>query len=497
MENQIAAADFGVTSQFLRVLAFLALLQQNGAPLPPLSPNESEEAIKVWRTAFNRRNEIYDDLLNEYRQRLLAVVLNKSKRARAISLETLISMTPSTDAKTADEAQANLKRALAPIFLELPPATQENLLESRWPNIAGEEMLPVLRQLYQNGKNAPDLVGVALQRIYELSPDEGRRLIIEEMKKPDSRVKIQTFTLLPDETLPEVDALVDERAGTDNSDSEVLLRLADRYASSAVAARLKSTYEERVGQMACTPQDALLSYFLRVDPDLGLNLVEKALASRKSTACYQMLLGDVARTRMSPELERIAISQVNDPDPRLVLNAVEMLGRYGSQDARSVLLRRFEQWNQDWTGRGDELVRQQRSDPLNSQERVELALLTALTRSPAWLADEGTIAKLKSLCVTRDCLSEAESLLKQVGANITVFFENRTTRIAHASIGQYNSLSWDQLKTKVTQYPKGTTFLFGSDRRGTVIEQKVFDELKSYLEQHEMKLRMFETEQPQ
>ncbi|HEV8134608.1 MAG TPA: hypothetical protein VGP85_08025 [Pyrinomonadaceae bacterium] len=496
MESQLTAPDFAVTMEFLNVLTFLSFIQQNVPPMPPSGLNVSDEASKLWRAAYKRSNDIYDEILNNYRQRLLAAVFNKNKHARAVSLETLLLMTEGArDSKNGGEDQATLKHALAPIFSELPAETQQSLLEYRWRDIAGDEMLPVLRRLYEKETKYPDLTSLALSRLYELSPDEGRRLIIEEMRKRDPRVNINTLTLLPDETLPEVDALVEERAGTDNFDPEVLLQLAERYASSAVAAKLKSSYEKQVGRFACAPQEALLSYFLRVDPDTGLDLVERALASRKATGCYETLLGNIARKQMSPELEKIAISSLDDADSEMVRSAAEMLGRYGSKDSRDALLHRFEQWRELWDGREKELTEQRRTDPSNVQMRLEETLFRALANSPAWLADEEMITKLRQLCVSRNCTSEADSTLNQFGPNITVFFDMRTSKVAHTSIGQYNVLSLDQLKTKVTQYPKGTTFMFGSDRANTAIEQNVFDELKVYLEKYEMKLKRFDAEE--
>jgi hypothetical protein len=495
MENQLAAADFAVTDQFLRVLAFLSFLEQNGPPLPYISPNEGEEAIKLWRKEFDRRNEIYDEIFDTYRQRLLATVSTKAKRARAVSLETLLT-TRGRDSKSAgkDEDRVTLKRALASIFSELPTATQENLLDFRWPEIAGEEMLPILRRLYETSANDAHVTSLALAHIYELSPDEGRRLILEEMGKDHPRVNFQTLSLLPDETLAEVDALIEEQAGNDSSDLELLLQLAERYASSAVAAKLKATYEEKIGRLACLPQEALLSYFVRVDPDSALGFVEKALASRKATGCYQTVLSHIASKHRSAELDRIAIATLDDSDVELVRDAVDTLGRYGSKEARDPLFHRFERWHEIWDGRQKELAEQQRDDILHAQVRVEEALLRALTNSPAWLADEEMVTKLRSLCVSRSCTSEADSILKQLGPNITIFFEMRNSKVAHTSIGQYNSLSWDQLKTKVIQYPKGTTFMFGSDRPNSSNEQSVFDELRGYLEKYEMKLKRFETD---
>ena len=355
-------------------------------------------------------------------------------------------------------------------------------------------MLPVLRGIYERGKSESQLTSLALTRIYELSPDEGRRLILEEMRQPSPRVNIQTLTLLPDETLPEVDALVEERAGDDKFDSEILLQLAQRYASSAVAAKLRATYEEKIGRFACLPQKALLQYFLRVDPDSAIGMVEKAIDSREATGCFRFLLTDIAKTRMNPELEKIAVSTLNDSDTELVLNAVEMLGQYGSKDSRDVLLRRFEEWHEVWDGRERELAKQQQDDMLKAQVRVEAALLRSLANSPAWLADEELLTKLRSLCVSRSCIAEADSLLQQFGTNITGFFEWQSSKVATASIGQYNVLPWDQLKIKVLQYPKGTTFSWSSDRPDSGDDQGAFNELRNYLEKHEMKLRRFEAD---
>src|SRR5262249_501839 len=72
MERQLVAPDFAVTSEFLSVLSFLSFFQQGGPPLPEIEPNASEEAIKVWRNAFDRRNEVYTAISNGFRQHLLA-----------------------------------------------------------------------------------------------------------------------------------------------------------------------------------------------------------------------------------------------------------------------------------------------------------------------------------------------------------------------------------------------------------------------------------------
>lgn len=498
MERQLGSPEHAVTTSFIHVLSFLSFLQQNVAPLPPYPEQDDEESVKLWRREYDRRWGLYKETVNRYAERLAAAVFAKEKAARAISLDTLLGLRSSSprSKKTPEEAQADAAQtsALVSVFADLPTDTQERLLEYQWPQVAGPEMLPVLRRIYQNPAKGNDLLpGAALRRLYELSPDEGRRLIIEEMRRPSTRVRVQVLEMLPDETLPEVDALVVERlgAGAGDFDDDSLLHLAERYATAAVSSQLRTAYESKIGRMACLPQDALLAYFLRVEPAYGAGLVEKALASRKETRCYESLLTEAAGLHMSQELERAAVASLDDPDPALAANASGMLGAYGSAEARGALLRRFERWHDDWAGREKELNAQNESDPLAAQSRTEEALLRALTSSPAWLADREMLEKLRLLCVTKNCLREAESALRQFGTAITVYFNLLDGSVSSAALAQYNVMPWERLKEKVTQFPKGTTFTWTSDSPGTEAEARAFSELKEHLEKAGMKLTRF------
>jgi hypothetical protein len=511
MERQLVAPEHAVTVEFIGVLSFLSFMQQNLPPLPPYPENGDDEAKKLWRKEYDRRWELYEETVSGYAGRLAAAVFAKEGAARAISLNALVWLRANNQRakKSPEETQADksLTSALVPVFTDLPVNTQSNLLEFQWPYISSPEMLPVLRQIYQNPPKGNDMLpGDALRRIYELSPDEGRRLIIEEMRRPIMRARMDVLGMLPDETLPEVDMLVADKlranapdegrpcpAGVDCMrrepfDEDKLLDLTQRYATAAVSPQLKAAYEEKIGVMACAPQNALLAYFLRVEPSYGAGLVEKALASREHTGCYKVLLTDVAKLRASRELEPIAIASLDDPDPELASDAASMLGSYGSADARDALLHRFERWHEEWAGREKELNAQDEKDGSKSQTRVEAALVHALANSPAWLADEDLLKRLRQLCVTKTCAGEADSALRQFDTSVTVFFDPTDGSVVHASLAQYNVISWAALKEKVTQFPKGTTFKWSSDSPGSEADGRAFAELKEYLEKAGMKL---------
>jgi hypothetical protein len=511
MERQLVAPEHAVTVEFIEVLSFLSFMQQNLPPLPPYPEHGDDEAIKLWRKEYDRRGELYNDTVDGYAQRLDAAVFAKEGAARAVSLEALVWLRASDQRlkRTPGWTQADksLTSALVSAFTDLPVNTQSNLLEFQWPQVASPEMLPVLRRIYQNPPKGNDMLpGDALRRIYELAPDEGRRLIIEEMRRPSVRARMDVLGMLPDETLPEVDSLVAEKlranapgegrpcpAGVDCArrepfDEDKLLGLARRYATAAVSPQLKAAYEEKIGVMACEPQSALLTYFLRVEPSYGAGLVEKALASREHTGCYKFLLTEVAKLRASRELEPLAIASLDDPDPELASDAASMLGSYGSADARDALLRRFERWHEEWAGREKDLSALDEKDSSKSQTRVEAALVHALANSPAWLADEDLLKRLRQLCVTKTCAGEADSALRQFDTSVTVFFDPTDGSVMHASLAQYNVISWAALKEKMTQFPRGTTFKWNSDSPGSEADGRAFAELKEYVEKAGMKL---------
>ena len=68
------------------------------------------------------------------------------------------------------------------------------------------------------------------------------------------------------------------------------------------------------------------------------------------------------------------------------------------------------------------------------------------------------------------------------------YFNVADGSVSHATLAQYNVISWERLKEKVTQFPKGTTFTWSSDSPGTEAEERAFNELKDYLERAGLKL---------
>src|SRR5262245_16233236 len=177
-------------------------------------------------------------------------------------------------------SEPDLVKKLAPeiikFFDELPTSMQSTLLFYRWKQLAGPEMLPIIRRICL-GKLAYELRDIALKRLYESIPREGREFILEELRRPIPSVEIGTLSLLPDETLPELDELWVDNLEKGRGDRVVMSQLIERYATATVLPRVRAIYGDKAGNQVCLYQAPLLAYFLRVDPAMGIEMVKREL----------------------------------------------------------------------------------------------------------------------------------------------------------------------------------------------------------------------------
>src|SRR5262249_34971217 len=142
----------------------------------PVSDDQNQ-----WREYWDRHQRLYDDLQSKYAAQLAQSINFKTGESKAVSADTLLEL----------KWDKSRLPDVASFFNDLPMERQRSLLENRWKQTAGASMLPILRQLYKKGaeSNSKDnyevseFNGLVLRRIYELAPDEGRQLIISEMRR--------------------------------------------------------------------------------------------------------------------------------------------------------------------------------------------------------------------------------------------------------------------------------------------------------------------------
>lgn len=483
MERRIADPDFPVFSFFLSDLAQARFLAAYPQLFPPFVPHDPV-ADKARQALLQKRLAALRVLDEQGNKDLTNALPAKRARARAVSLATLFG---TGYIYTDTAAHRALARVLVPVFDDLTPEEQSSLLgDDTWPLLRVPAMLPHLRRLYANPqtKEAYDAVSMrslALRRLRALAPAEGRTLLLAEIKSAKPRVDDTTLCSLPDRTLPSFDPLLVRNLENSlpSGEGDLQSRLVERYATRAVLSHIRALSRGEDAASYCATQSNLIAYFLRTDHAYGLKQMRKVLATRKKTGCYRFVLGEVAALAPGPDVERLAVAHLHDPDTPVVADAVKTLGAYGSPAAEAALWARMRQWHQQWAGK---------AIPVTSEAgQLEYALSFALATSPGWLADRPKLQALENLCVTSNARSNMAGFVKEWAAPISITYMGERD---DWSLVQYDQLpSLAALENKLSQFPRGTRFRLSSSNLSDRIQQmQAFKQLKPFLEKRGMQI---------
>jgi hypothetical protein len=349
----------------------------------------------------------------QLRSGLAGAIKQKQGSAKAISIKTLLDNMPP------EAVPAKLRAEIAGLFSELPAGQQSDLLNSQWKKIAGPEMIPALRQIYDKAPQTdspwPSLMATAVERLHELDPDRTRTLLLEEMSRPSPRLPYKTLAILPDATLPAMDRILVEHLKHNLGIEELIAR----YATSGILERMKTFYAKRNAEMrvrtsanvpniaspACEPP--LVAYFLRVDPVWGEHVLRGSLAERSYPMgrCWMSIVGKTASYYVSPEWEKVAIMALQDPAVVVKTDAVKALGRYGSAASAPAVRESFRYWHNWWKDRPAELNEENR--------RLEQVYLEAIVHARNRVIADSDLEKVRDLCITQECRAQAEQELRE------------------------------------------------------------------------------------
>jgi hypothetical protein len=496
MENGLEAPDCAVSDQYLWVLSQCSYVQKYsrwGAPYPG---TEDKAKLELWQKEEAKAQLARDAMHDGYVKRLAAAIANKNGRAKAVSLDALLNETKRRPSLSAEFIE-KLPSELTQVFFDLPAGTQYFLLQYQWALIKNPALVPVLERYYENplqkkGTYNPTIGGVALQRVYELDPKRGRDLILREIAHPTGRVQFEVLALLPDKTLPEMDdafaSALEKRQNDSFEQLPLQAKLLARYGTQAILPRVKAALLEKDSLWSCDVWAPVIAYCLRVDPAFGAAELEKVLSPelRAQMTCRGQVLGSVAALYACPELEAAAIHHLDDPDPEVVRNSVETLGKYGSAQAEAPLWKRFEKWHDEWKERAEELqVNRIPSYELATPLGMETAFCFALASARGWLTDAEKLKRIQSLCLTENMRRNVGVLISEAEASKkSLSFMSGPGDGWSVVVAQYRGLSsLDEVKAKLAQFPKGTVFSWSPFNAGPAEEQKkaMFEELKLFL----------------
>lgn len=446
MEQRLTAADQPVWDRYLDTLAQLAELMTN-KPMPPYPKDAAGQ--KAWQDESKRRAGAQEAKRNEYAARLIASLPAKQPPARAVSLDTLLGLTRNGPAPP---WLPSVVASLIANFRSLPVMTQSTLLEYQWSALKGPAILPLLRDLVANPPPQqfdPRVETVALRRLYELSPGEGRKIILDEIRKPTKRLPFPTLAILTDPALPELNDVLAERF-------DPLLIL--RYATGDIVKRVESAYLARDAEIKKrnlpTCAGPLAFYFLKYDPPFGERLLREDFAKPGAVpACYDIgfQFNQLGRWAYSAALELLAIESLTSPNVAVKRGAAEVLGKYGAAAAEKPLWDAMEYFHSWWKGREEGLKEQ------NGEGSVQLerALRTALARADGWVLQEPELQRLLAVCSTEWCRSEVTGWIGAAKAPLSISVVPRADGLGY-DVGQYGPGAEDWLRRKLPQYPAAT-----------------------------------------
>lgn len=453
MKAELSNPEHPVTRDYISTLVALELSSDPKLRVPTYDPNHQEE----WRRAWNAYNLEIERRTNEYLQQT-SVVLRDPAALAITASEMLQSGLP-----LGPQAKMHWRQALVANWSTLPVEKQNELIEYRWAEVGGPEWLPILEQIVEGPANPGRVMNkpnraTALFRMWQLAPDEARSFMLQEMAKPQGDISIGVLGQLPERTLPQFESgwleLVRQGGAPD-----VVFQLVDRYGSEQAVPKLQSIYEGHAGGWACIPQTAMLRFFLRVKPDYGIKELTAALAMRNGTGCYRTQLSNLGEYVRMPQVEKVAMQQLDDPQPAVASDAAGALQRYGSPKAENALWARLEKFHQQWKDKPDELLHPQPNSFVYDRDSgLELALVQGILLGQSWFADVETIRRLKDLS-SPAMQSELNGALQMLrGGEFALNMNWWPEDTLDYTLGWYSGKGMASFREKLGQFPPGSHF---------------------------------------
>ena len=491
MEQLLADPAQPVTPAFLDTLARLKAWTE----VPVIGSYPADPAAQpAWRESVQRQFQRQAAIGKELQSRLAAVLERKVASAKAISLRTAIF------AAWPDSITASQRAEMAGLFLALPADLESELLGYQWNRISGPAMIPVLRKIYdavpESAYQAPALAAFALERLYQLDPVEGRRLILAEIARPAPRFPFTTLSMLPDATLPEIEdkllANLDRGGGLAVPGTPA--ELISRYATNRILDGVKAYYAtmdahmrarpgmvesapRRLATPACSPP--LYAYFLRTDPPYGEKILREAMAERSFELghCWMQAIGATARYFVNPRWESVALDALNDATVVVKIDAVKALGKYGSPAALAGLWEGFRYWHDWW---------KDKPAAINEENRqLEQAYLRTFSQAANWIATVDDLSRASALCITDGCRGEMEQNRRSWSQPLTVSAGQSSDGSFYVSLLQYGIQSLEEARRRLLQLPKGTELVW----KVTTWEAKPAPALDSWVERTQRELK--------
>lgn len=291
-----------------------------------------------------------------------------------------------------------------------------------------------------------------LRRIYEADASLGRRMILQEIAAPQPRCDIAALAILPDKTLPSMDALFAEQLDeiyekSDWCEYEAKLAVIERYATEGILEEMKQRYSSDPDQRNHYHRPLFLSYFLRTDPAFGKAAVEACL---KLQASCGVLLTQLAEVRPQPALLEVARMHLNDANKAVAADASYVFKYVADGGVEPVLWQDLEDWNRLWAFRPNSI-------PYEEQNYQD-SLVEALMFGGSPCKRRETLERLKPLYIKGRSV-DGNIDFPDWHDPIHISLRDLTDKDPRYTVDFcFGSVTFDELKSALPRFPNGTVF---------------------------------------
>ncbi|MBS1793200.1 MAG: hypothetical protein JSS81_05070 [Acidobacteria bacterium] len=488
MERMLSAPDFAVTDDFFQVLLRLRYFLDN-------PKTERDETIPY--EIFAKREEKKKNLIKlDYLEKLLKALPGKSKTAFQTSLETYFGFHAAGE-KT---PPAEITAALIDSFGSLSKLSQWRILQNSLDKLKTPAMLPVLKSIY-DGLEKTDLAAYdffydrelfnqSISGIYGLDRNAGKRIVLDELRRPKQKVYTSVLELLPPSETPEAENILLEKLNAGNipaDDLSSVFSLIGYYETPKLRARLREVYADKIAQADCAAQLEFLRIFLKSDLKFGEETLDKIVGTEAGKGCVGANPERALEPYWSAAIERVVTGLLESDNVTIAGDVAGMLGKYGSAGARDKIWKRLERFNKEEQSKKD-FATLKDSNKNWQFWLAEWQLAAALSEASNWRFEQESNDRLAGLCLYDGCRKQVEKLNKifRVPARIESFRDDENK--LSFSVYQYKNMSLDELKKKLEQFPPDTSFTWVSSAENPN-DAKDFQEIKAFLEARQMKLK--------
>jgi hypothetical protein len=447
---------------------------------PPVDPATYGGDLQNWRESWRKMAAREREVKKATLTAVAAALPQKVGRARALTLEALA--TEKSDLLDKETASQMRKQLIAK-WGSLPDETRQALIRDRWPPLDGPEALPIFREivslpaphfgnegsfacygLIESQCSVVTSRNAALKRIFDLDPAEGRSLILRDLSDPKAQPAISLVKLLSSAQLRPVVQQAVQRIETSNArpwDYSIVELFGDKSDLGSLEAKFKVDNDHLLKGWCVPHAVPMLRYFLRVDPKVGAKKVQASLDARKVTGCYPTLLEDLGKSL--PTVEHLAISDLDDADLEVSTSAARALGRWGTAKAEPALWARLRRFHQEWpTGVGElTLTDKDTSARVQALDNLETTLTHSIVIGTNWICGPEKFMRLRPLVSSQHRIDLSHWTEEWEQGQPWIINPNWGPEDQLTfSVLQYFSLDEEQIRTKLSQMPRGAKLYF-------------------------------------